>query len=152
MANLLRENLIQIRKAKMPQDNIIPGYEIIASLLRGIAGNKMSYPPALITLSAPGTALLGFVMEDKGDPYLTIFVPTAPMMTTGAIHVVERSRVRPIEGSSIDAANCVTRWSLGPSHNQIFHSNGRGRDGDCSTPPAHIPACAANAHCVETPE
>jgi len=45
MANLLRENLIQIRKAKMPQDNIIPGYEIIASLLRGIAGNKMSYPP-----------------------------------------------------------------------------------------------------------
>ena len=28
--------------------DIIPGYEIIENLLRGIAGNKMSYSPALI--------------------------------------------------------------------------------------------------------
>ena len=82
-------------------------------MLRGIAGNKMSYPPALITLSAPGTAVLGFVMEDEGDPYLTVFVPTAPIMTAGTIHVVERSRVRQIDGSSMDAANCVTQWGLG---------------------------------------
>jgi hypothetical protein len=34
-------------------------------------------------------------------------------MTAGTIHVVERSRVRPIEGSSMDAANCVTQWGLG---------------------------------------
>ena len=93
--------------------NIIPGYEIIASLLRGIAGNEMSYPPALVTLFAPGTAVLGFVMEDKGDPYLTVFVPTAPMMAAGAIHVVERSRVRAIEGSHMGAANCVSQWGLG---------------------------------------
>ncbi len=93
--------------------DIIPGYEIITSLLRGIAGDKMSYPPALITLFAPGTAVLGFIMEDDGDPYLTVFVPTAPVMTAGAIHVVERSRVQLLEGSSVDAANCVTQWGLG---------------------------------------
>jgi hypothetical protein len=34
-------------------------------------------------------------------------------MTAGAIHVVERSRVKLIEGSSKDAANCVTQWGLG---------------------------------------
>lgn len=93
--------------------DIIPGYEIVASLLRGMAGNKISYPPALITLSAPGTAVLGFVMEDEGDDYLTVFVPTAPIVTAGAIHIVERSRVRLIEGSSVEAANCVTQWGLG---------------------------------------
>lgn len=93
--------------------SIIPGYEIIAGLLRGIAGNKMSYPPALVTLTAPGTAVLGFVMEDDNDPYLTVFVPTAPIMTAGAIHVVERSRVRLLEGTSMDAANCITQWGLG---------------------------------------
>ena len=73
----------------------------------------MSYPPALVTLFAPGTAVLGFVMEDEGDPYLTVFVPTAPVMTAGAIYVVERSRVQLIEGSRVDAAKCVTQWGMG---------------------------------------
>ncbi len=91
----------------------IPGYEIIAGLLRGIASHKKSYPPALVTLSGPGTAVLGFVMEDEGDEYLTIFVPSAPVITAGAIHIVERSRVQLIDGSSIEAANCVTQWGLG---------------------------------------
>ncbi len=84
---------LSFEKVESRMSDIIPGYDIIANLLRGIAGNKMSYPPALITLSAPGTAVLGFVMEDEGDPYLTVFVPTAPIMTAGTIHVVERSRV-----------------------------------------------------------
>ena len=104
---------LSFEKLESRMSDVIPGYEIIANLLRGMAGNKMSYQPALITLSAPGTAVLGFIMEDEGDPYLTVFVPTAPIMTAGAIHVVERSRVRPIEGSSMDAANCVTQWGLG---------------------------------------
>lgn len=93
--------------------DIIPGYEIITNLVRGIAGDKITYPPALVTLMAPGTAVLGFVMEDDGDPYLTVFVPTAPIMTAGAIHLVERSRVQLIERSSMDAANCITQWGLG---------------------------------------
>ncbi|MCK5711802.1 MAG: DUF502 domain-containing protein [Hyphomicrobiaceae bacterium] len=104
---------LSFEKVESRMSDVIPGYEIIANLLRGMAGNKMSYQPALITLSAPGTAVLGFVMEDEGDPYLTVFVPTAPIMTAGTIHGVERSRVRPIEGSSMDAANCVTQWGLG---------------------------------------
>jgi uncharacterized membrane protein len=93
--------------------DFIPGYEIIAGLLRGIAGHEMSFPPALVTLSAPGTAVLGFVMEDEGDEYLTIFVPTAPVMTAGAIHIIERSRVQLIDVSSMEAANCVTQWGMG---------------------------------------
>jgi len=99
--------------AKSLMSDNIPGYEIIANLLSGIAGDRMSYPAALITLSAPGTAVLGFIMEDEGDPYLTVYVPSAPVLTAGAIHVVERSRVQLIEGSNVDAANCVTQWGIG---------------------------------------
>lgn len=91
----------------------IPGYEIISGLLRGIAGQHMSHPPALVTLSAPGTAVLGFVIEDEGDEYLTIFVPTAPVMTAGAIHIVERSRVQLIKASNIKAAECITHRGMG---------------------------------------
>ena len=100
------------RLESLMRDNV-PGYQIIANLLRGIAGDKMTYPPALITLFTPGTAVLGFIVEDEGDPYLTVYVPSAPIVTAGAIHLVERSRVQTIEGSNLDAANCVTQWGLG---------------------------------------
>jgi uncharacterized membrane protein len=104
---------VLFEKVKSLMSENIPGYEIIANLLGGIAGDKMSFPLALITLTAPGTAVLGFVMEDEGDPYLTVYVPSAPVMTAGAIHVVERTRVQLIKGSSMDAANCVSQWGLG---------------------------------------
>jgi uncharacterized membrane protein len=91
----------------------IPGYNIIANLMSGMSAGKISYPPALITLFASGSASLGFVMEDNGGQYLTVFIPSAPIMTVGAIHLVERDRVQLIEGSSINAANCVTQWGMG---------------------------------------
>lgn len=92
---------------------VIPGFEIAANLLRGIAGSEMAYPPALVTLSASGTAVLAFVMEDDGDTYLTVYVPSSPLLTAGTIHVVDRARVRRIEGSSMGAAQCITQWGLG---------------------------------------
>ena len=100
-------------KIQTKLSEFIPGYEIITNLLRGIATKEMSYPPALITLFAPGTAVLGFVMEDEGDDYLTVFVPSAPVLTAGAIHVVERSRVQIMEGSSLKAAECISKWGRG---------------------------------------
>ena len=96
--------------------DLVPGYEIISGLMKGMATEKDSYHPALITLGAPGTAVLGFVMEDtahEDDRYVTVFVPTAPILTAGAIHVVERSRVQLLEGTAGDAANCITKWGLG---------------------------------------
>lgn len=93
--------------------DIIPAYEIVTNLMRGIAGNEKSYPPALINLFAPGTAVLGFVMEDDGERFVTVFVPSTPVLTVGSVHVVERSRVQPIEGTAKDAAECVGQWGLG---------------------------------------
>jgi uncharacterized membrane protein len=94
-------------------EDILPGYEIVTNLMRGIAGNEKAYPPALITLFAPGTSVLGFIMEDLGDAYVTVFVPSTPVVTVGAIHVVERTRVRMIDASSRDAAECIAQWGIG---------------------------------------
>ena len=100
-------------KVQRKLGDVIPGYEIVTNLLRGLASKEMSYPPALITLVAPGTAVLGFVMEDEVDDYLTVFVPSAPLLTAGGVYIVDRSRVQLIKGSSMDAANCVGQWGLG---------------------------------------
>ena len=92
---------------------VVPGYEIVANLMRGVAGNQKAYPAALISLFAPGTSVLGFVMEESDGPYLTVFVPSTPVITVGSIHVVERSRVRMLEATSRDAAECLGQWGLG---------------------------------------
>jgi uncharacterized membrane protein len=108
-----RIGALTFEKVQSKLGEMIPGYEIITNLLRGVARKEMSYPPALINLAAPGTAVLGFIMEDGGDPYLTVFVPSTPVLTMGFVHVVERSRVKLLERSSMEAANCIGQWGLG---------------------------------------
>ncbi len=93
----------------------VPGYEIVVNLLHGLTSNSLSYPPALITLTDPGTAELGFVMEDSGGERVTVFIPAAPVVTAGRIYVVERSRVQLLDAKSVEAANCITKWGIGIS-------------------------------------
>jgi uncharacterized membrane protein len=93
----------------------IPGYEIVSNVLKSHTADNKAYPPALISLFGPGTDTLGFIMEDNGGDYLTVFIPSVPVVTVGAIHSVERSRVKLIKGTQMDAANCITKWGLGLS-------------------------------------
>ncbi len=91
----------------------IPGYEIFANLARGIVKKEIPYPPALITLSDPGVAVIGFIIEDDDSTYVTVFTPSTPLVMTGSVHIVDRSRITRIDGTSLDAANCIGEWGLG---------------------------------------
>ncbi|MGI9386967.1 MAG: DUF502 domain-containing protein [Methyloligellaceae bacterium] len=93
--------------------NHLPGYNMLATLLRGFAEDHENYRPALVTLISDGPAALAFVMEDNGGGHLTVFVPSAPMMTVGSIYLVERNRVQALEGSAIGAANIISQWGVG---------------------------------------
>ena len=93
--------------------NHLPGYGVVATLLRGFADKTEGYQPAVVTLMPNSAAVLGFVMEDAGGPQLTVFVPSAPLMTMGQIYLVQRSDVRLLSGTTIDAANCISQWGVG---------------------------------------
>ena len=93
--------------------HVIPGYDVVTNLMRGVAGGKNAYPPVLVSLFAPGSSVLGFVMEDNGGPCLTVFVPSTPVATVGTLHIIERDRVQMLNVSSKDAAECVTQWGIG---------------------------------------
>ena len=93
--------------------NHLPGYGVVATLLRGFADNTEAYQPAVVSLMPNSAAVLGFVMEDKGGPQLTVFVPSAPLMTVGQIYLVQREDVRLLSGTTIDAANCISQWGVG---------------------------------------
>ncbi len=95
--------------------NQLPGYHIIATMLRGFADKENAYPPALVTLIPNGPAVLAFVVEDRNGPQLTVYVPSAPLITVGQVYLVDRENVKILGGKTIDAVNCMSQWGIGLS-------------------------------------
>lgn len=93
----------------------LPGYAVVSNILKSHSANDKVYPPALISLLGPDVDTLGFIMEDNGGDYLTVFIPSVPVVTVGTIQSVKRALVKPLNRSNIDAANCITKWGLGLS-------------------------------------
>jgi len=91
----------------------IPGYGTIATLLRGFADDDQAYPAAMASLQPGGAAVLGFVMEDLGQSHLTVFVPSAPMMTVGQIYSVPREHVELLPEAASEAATALSQWGVG---------------------------------------
>lgn len=91
----------------------IPGYELLANILKGFAKEKDAYPAVMVCLHGPGSAVFGLVMEEHQNGVLTVFLPSAPALTVGSLHVVERDRVTFLDASTADVANCISQWGIG---------------------------------------
>ena len=96
----------------------VPGYELVANILKGFVGEEDAYPAVMVQLHGPGSAVLGLVMEEHQSGMLTVFVPSAPAATVGAVHVIERERVTFLQASTIDVVNCISQWGIG-SHKVV---------------------------------
>ena len=91
----------------------IPGYHIVGNILKGFAGEDVaSYRAAMIDLYGSGSAVLGFVMEELSGGESVVFVPLAPTLTIGAVHVVAGDRVRLLE-SAMEVTQSISQWGIG---------------------------------------
>ena len=91
----------------------IPGYELLGNVLKGFAKDKDAYPAVMVHLHGPGSGMLGLVMEEHENGVLTVFLPSAPAVTMGSLHIVARDRVTFLDASTVDLANCVSQWGVG---------------------------------------
>ena len=91
----------------------LPGYELIGNVLKGFAKDKNAYPAVMVRLHGPGSAVFGLLMEEHENGVLTVFLPSAPAITVGSLHVVERDRVTFLEADTVDVANCISQWGIG---------------------------------------
>lgn len=91
----------------------LPGYQPIASILRGFAEKSEGYHPALVNLFGPGTAVLALIMEENADGTLTVFVPSAPTIAIGTVHIVDKGRVVRLAGGFSEWSGCVSQWGVG---------------------------------------
>ena len=91
----------------------IPGYALIRSLTHQVAGQgrESTWKPALFQ-SDEGLAP-AFIIEELEDGRYTIFVPSIPTPFAGAVYILDRERVHPLDVPFTDAIKVVSRWGSG---------------------------------------
>ena len=91
----------------------LPGYGLIRSLSQQVAGQGQgtTWTPALAEIE--DALVPAFVIEELPDGRYTIFVPSVPTPLAGAVYILERSRVHPIDVPFTQAIKVVSRWGQG---------------------------------------
>jgi uncharacterized membrane protein len=91
----------------------IPGYELIRTLGQRATGQTGSnaWQPALIEIEE--ALVPGFIVESVDDALVTVFVPAAPTPFAGAVYIIARRRVHPLDVPFTQAIKAVSRWGTG---------------------------------------
>jgi uncharacterized membrane protein len=91
----------------------IPGYALIRSLTQRLAGEggENVWQPALAEIE--DALVPAFIIEELEDGRFTVFVPSIPTPLAGAVYVLGRDRVHPLDIPFTQAIQTVSRWGSG---------------------------------------
>ena len=107
MGRALRERLEQSLFER------IPGYALFRSLTQRLAGESREnvWQPALAEIE--DALVPAFIIEELEDGRFTVFVPSIPTPLAGAVYVLSRDRVHPLDVPFTQAIQTVSRWGSG---------------------------------------
>jgi uncharacterized membrane protein len=85
----------------------LPGYGLLRGLTQRVAGDgeETSWAPALVEIE--DALVPGFIIEELPDGRVTVFVPSVPTPLAGAVYIIARARVHPIDIPFTDAEDVV---------------------------------------------
>src|SRR4029453_5247499 len=91
----------------------IPGYALLRSLTQRLAGRGEAnvWKPALAEIE--DALVPAFIVEELEDGRFTVFVPSIPTPFAGAVYVLARERVHPVNVPFTEAVKAVSRWGAG---------------------------------------
>jgi uncharacterized membrane protein len=91
----------------------LPGYALLRSLTQRLAGKseESAWKPALVEIE--DALVPAFIVEEIDDGRLTVFVPSVPTPFAGAVYILDRNRVHPIDVPFTQAIKSVSRWGSG---------------------------------------
>lgn len=91
----------------------IPGYALFRSLTQRVAGKGQEnvWKPALAEIEE--ALVPAFIIEELEDGRYTVFVPSVPTPFAGAVYILSRERVHPLDVPFTQAIQAVSRWGSG---------------------------------------
>jgi uncharacterized membrane protein len=93
----------------------LPGY----TLLRGLAGritgqsDEPAFAPALVEIE--DALVPALIVEELEDGSYTVLVPSVPTPMAGAIYILPRERVHPVDVPFTTAISVFSKWGTGAS-------------------------------------
>ena len=67
--------------------------------------------PALVEIEE--ALVPDFIIEELDDGRFTVFVPSVPTPLAGAVYILTRDRVHPVDVPFTDAIKSISRWGSG---------------------------------------
>jgi len=91
----------------------LPGYALFQSLTQQLAGEGREnvWKPALAEIEE--ALVPAFIIEEFEDGRFTVFVPSVPTPLAGAVYILSRDRVHPLDVPFAQAIKSVSRWGSG---------------------------------------
>jgi uncharacterized membrane protein len=91
----------------------VPGYALFRSLTQRLAGESedQTWKPALAEIEE--ALVPAFIIEELADGRYTVFVPSVPTPLAGAVYVLSRERVHPLNVPFTHAMRVISRWGSG---------------------------------------
>ncbi len=91
----------------------VPGYALFRSLTQRLAGKNEEnvWQPALVDIE--DALVPAFIIEELADGRFTVFVPSIPTPFAGAVYILNRERVHPVDVPFTQAIRTVSRWGSG---------------------------------------
>ena len=91
----------------------LPGYALFRSLTQRLAGEdrENTWKPALVEIEE--ALVPAFVIEEFEDGRFTVFVPSVPTPFAGAVYILSRERVHPLDVPFTQAIQSISRWGSG---------------------------------------
>ena len=102
----------------------IPGYAVMRSLTQQLAGDSRdnAWKPALAEIE--DALVPAFIIEEFEDGRYTVFVPSVPTPLAGAVYILERKRVHPLDVPFMQALQVVSRWGSGAKGLEMARDKG----------------------------
>ena len=91
----------------------IPGFALVRSLVRRVAGEEEGTRFQVALAEIEDALVPAFLIEEHDDGSYTVFVPAVPTPMAGAVYVLPRERVHPVDVPFATAIKCFTRWGEG---------------------------------------
>jgi uncharacterized membrane protein len=91
----------------------IPGYALLRSLTQQVAGQSRDSTWKAALFQSDEALIPAFIIEEFEDGRYTVFVPSIPTPFAGAVYVLDRSRVHPVDVPFTDAVQVISRWGSG---------------------------------------
>ena len=91
----------------------IPGYALFRSLAQQMTGRdkESAWKPALAEIE--DALVPAFIIEEVDSARLTVFVPSVPTPLAGAVYILPRERVHPLDVKFTQVVSSISKWGSG---------------------------------------